>query len=254
MTRPILALEEVTLRFGRLTALEELSFSVERNELVALIGPNGAGKTSVFNCIDGVYSPSYGRIMIDGVELVGGPGRAALRGVGRTFQNLGLFRGLTVLDNLMLGRHLLMKTGFFAGAAWLGRARREEAAHRARVGDIVEVLQLAPHLHTPAQELSFGQRKRVELGRALSMEPRLLLLDEPVSGLAPPDRSDVARYIREARQHRDLAVVVVEHDMGFVLELAERVIVLDAGRCIAAGPPEQIRADPGVIDAYLGPG
>ncbi len=254
MTAPILTLEEVTLRFGSVTALYELSFSVGPGELVALIGPNGAGKTSVFNCIDGVYSPDRGQIRLDGVELVGGPGRAALRGVGRTFQNLGLFRGLTVLDNLMLGRHLLMRTGFLAGAVWTGRARREEAAHRARVAEIVELLRLAPLVHTRASELSFGQQKRVELGRALAMEPRLLLLDEPVSGLAPPDRQEVARYVREARERRDLAVVVVEHDMGFVMDLAERVVVLAAGRCIAAGSPEHIRADPVVVDAYLGPG
>ncbi|MFN2557438.1 MAG: ABC transporter ATP-binding protein [Nitriliruptorales bacterium] len=254
MTAPILTLEEVTLRFGSVTALEGLSFSVGHHELVALIGPNGAGKTSVFNCIDGVYRPDHGRIRVDGVELVGGPGQAAVRGVGRTFQNLGLFRGLTVLDNLMLGRHLLMKTGFFAGAAWIGRARREEAAHRARVWDIVELLHLTPFVHWLVSELSFGWRKRVELGRALVMEPRLLLLDEPVGGLAPPDRHEVARYIREARERRDLAVVVVEHDMGFVMDLAERVIVLDAGRCIAAGSPVQVRTDPTVVDAYLGPG
>lgn len=250
----MLALEEVTLRFGSVTALDQLSFTVGPSELVALIGPNGAGKTSVFNCIDGVYSPDHGRIRLDGVELVGGPGRAAVRGVGRTFQNLGLFRGLTVLENLMLGRHLLMKTGFLAGAAWIGRARREEAAHRARVWDIVELLHLTPFVHRRVSELSFGWRKRVELGRALAMEPRLLLLDEPVGGLAPPDRREFARYMREARERRDLAVVVVEHDMGFVMDLAERVVVLDAGRCIAAGPPVQVRADPAVVDAYLGPG
>ncbi len=254
MNGPILALEDVTLRFGGVTAVDGLSFGVGRDELVALIGPNGAGKTSVFNCIDGVCSPQGGRIRVDGVELVGGPGRAALRGVGRTFQNLGLFGGLSVLDNLLLGRHLLMRTGFVAGAAWGGRARREEAAHRARVADIVELLQLRPYLHTPASALSFGWRKRAELGRALAMEPRLLLLDEPVSGLAPPDRGEIARYIREARQRRELAVVVVEHDMEFVMDLADRVVALESGRCIASGPPDQVRADPAVVDAYLGPG
>jgi branched-chain amino acid transport system ATP-binding protein len=252
MSDPLLGFEDVTLRFGGLTALEGVSFTVGRREMLAIIGPNGAGKTSIFNCLNGVYVPQKGRIRLDGVDLVGRTWQAARLGVARTFQNLGLFSGLTVLDNLMLGRHLQMRTGFLAGALWLGRARREEVEHRARVEEIVELLELEANRHTPAAILPYGVQKRVELGRALAMEPKLLLLDEPVAGMNLEETEDMARYIIEIREHLDLAVILVEHDMAFVMDLADRVVALDFGRVIAEGAPHDVGSNPAVIEAYLG--
>jgi branched-chain amino acid transport system ATP-binding protein len=248
----LLRFEAVTLRFFGLTALREVSFEVQLGELIAVIGPNGAGKTTIFNCINGVYRPQEGRIELRGRQLRGGPVEIARQGVARTFQNLGLFSNLSVLDNLMLGRHLRMRTGFMTGALWLGRARREEAEHRGRVEEVVELLELEQFRHRPVAILPYGIKKRVELGRALAMEPELLLLDEPVAGMSLEEAQDMARYLLEVRRRLGTTMILVEHDMAFVMDLADRVLVLDFGEVIAEGDPESVQRDERVIEAYLG--
>ncbi len=249
----LLRVEDVTLRFGGVVALDGVSFRVEPGELFATIGPNGAGKTSIFNCLNGVYRPQEGRIRFRGEDLLGKkPAAVARLGIGRTFQNLGLFVNLDAVDNLMLGRHLLMRTGFLAGALWWGRARREEVEHRRRVEDIIDLLELQAHRGVPVGMLPYGIQKRVELGRALAMEPALLLLDEPVAGMNLEETEDMVRYILEVRAELDLAMVLVEHDMHVVMDIADRVMALDFGRVIATGEPDAVQRDPAVIEAYLG--
>ena len=248
-----LTVRDVTLRFGGVTALDGVSFDVEPGELLAIIGPNGAGKTSIFNCINGVYRPQAGSIKLGDAELVGrAPAATARLGVARTFQNLGLFVHLSVIDNLMLGRHHLMRTGFLAGAVWWGRARREEIAGRAAVEAVVELLELEAHRHTPAGLLPYGLQKRLELGRALAMEPRLLLLDEPVAGMNLEETEDMARYVLEVRERVGVAIILVEHEMRLVMDLADRVMALDFGTPLATGTPDEVQADDKVIEAYLG--
>jgi branched-chain amino acid transport system ATP-binding protein len=250
---PLLEVTGVTLRFGGVTALSDVSFTVGRDELFAVIGPNGAGKTSIFNCISAVYRPQSGRIVLDGRDLVGlRPVRTAELGVGRTFQNLGLFAHLTLVDNLLLGRHHLMRSGFLAGALWFGKARREEVEHRAKVEEVVDLLELTPYRRDPVGLLPFGIQKRVELGRALALEPKLLLLDEPVAGMNLEETEDMARYILETRRELRLPMILVEHDMQLVMDIADRVLVLDFGEAIATGTPDEVRDDRRVIEAYLG--
>lgn len=250
---PLLEVDGLELRFGGTRAIDDVSFDVQRGELFAIIGPNGAGKTSIFNCISGVYRPQAGTIRFLGDDLIGErPDLIAKRGVARTFQNIELFDNLTVVENLMLGRHQHLDYGVLEGMLYLGRARRAELANRRIVEDIVDFLEIAVHRKFPVGMLPYGVKKRVELGRALAMEPKLLLLDEPVAGMNAEETEDMARFILDIRSELDTAMILVEHDMGLVMDLADRVMVMDFGRRIALGGPKEVQADPAVIKAYLG--
>ena len=250
---PLLHVEGVTLRFGGVSALSDVTFDVFPNELFAIIGPNGAGKTSIFNCLNAVYRPQAGSIRFDGDEMIGKrPAATAALGIARTFQNLGLFVNLNVIDNLMLGRHVLMKTGFLAGALWVGRAKREEIENRERVEEIIELIELGPYRYQPVGMLPYGIQKRIELGRALAMDPKLLLLDEPVGGMNLEETEDMARFILDIREELKIPMILVEHDMGLVMDLADRVLVVDFGTPIALGTPKEVQNHPDVLRAYLG--
>jgi branched-chain amino acid transport system ATP-binding protein len=250
---PILQVDDVHLSFAGIRALRAVSFDVGAGELFAIIGPNGAGKTSLFNCLSGLYRPQRGSIRFLGRQLVGAkPDRIARAGIARTFQNIELFENLTVLDNLMLGRHVHVAYGTPSALLWLGRARREESSHRRMVEDIVDFLEIEPYRRQPVGVLPYGIKKRVELGRALAMEPKLLLLDEPVSGMNVEETEDMARFILDIREELAIALVLVEHDMGVVMDLADRVLALDFGIPIALGTPAEIQHHPDVIRAYLG--
>lgn len=250
---PLLEVEHLSLAFGGVTALADVSFTVQPGELFAVIGPNGAGKTSIFNCLSGVYRPQAGMIRFAGERIDRlHPVAIARRGVARTFQNLALFGDLTVLDNVMLGRHHLMRTGYVAAALWFGRARREELRHRERCEEILELLELEGYRFAHVAALPYGVRKRIELARALAMEPRLLLLDEPVAGMNQEESEDMARYTLEIRRGLGIAVILVEHDMRLVMDLADRVLALDFGRVLSVGAPDEVRGDASVVQAYLG--
>ncbi len=249
----LLQVSGITLRFGGVTAISDVSFSVGQRELVAIIGPNGAGKTSLFNCLNAVYRPQEGSIKLNGVELIGRrPPFTVAQGVGRTFQNIGLFKNLDVVANLMLGRHHLMKGGWLSSLAFGPRTRNQEVLHRRRVEEVMKLLDLHVFRGQPVGLLPYGVQKRMELARALCMEPKLLLLDEPVAGMNATETEDMARYILEIKDQLDISMILVEHDMHMVMDIADRVIVIDFGQKIAEGIPSVVKRDPAVIAAYLG--
>ena len=251
--RPVLELDDVHLSFGGIQALRGVGFEVAADELFAIIGPNGAGKTSLFNCISTVYRPQRGTISFLGTPIERRqPVAMARAGVARMFQNIALFDNLTVLDNLMLGRHTHVGYGTLAAMLWVGRARREELAHRAVVEEIVEFLEIEQYRKQPVGALPLGIKKRVELGRALATEPKLLLLDEPVAGMNVEETEDMARFIVDIGRELSIPMILVEHDMGLVMDLADRVLVLDFGVQVACGPPREVQRDPDVVRAYLG--
>jgi branched-chain amino acid transport system ATP-binding protein len=251
--QPVLTMDDVHLRFAGVRALQGVSFQVWRDELFAIIGPNGAGKSSLFNCISGVYRPQQGEIEFLGRSLLGAhPAAIAAGGVARVFQSIALFESLTVLDNLMLGRHPHVRYGPLAAMLWLRRVRREESRHRQVVENIIEFLEIARYRKQPVGLLPYGIKKRVELGRALAMEPKLLLLDEPVAGMNVEETEDTARFIMDIRAELRVPMVLVEHDMGLVMDLADRVLVLDFGIPVACDSPDVVQRDPNVIRAYLG--
>ncbi len=250
---PVLDVREVSLRFAGIKALDGVSFDVRQGELLAIIGPNGAGKTSLLNCLSGVYRPQMGRITLLGHEIVGEePDEIARLGLARAFQNIALFNNLTVLDNLMLGRHIHIGYGLVAAFWYRGKAKRQEVHHRRIVEDIIDFLEIEPYRKTPVGLLPYGIKKRVEMGRALAMEPKLLLLDEPVSGMNAEEIEDVARFILDIREELGVAMIMVEHEMGVVMDLADRVLVLDFGHQIALAVPAEIQRNQDVIRAYLG--
>ena len=251
---PILEAAQVSLRFGGVRALTDVSFSVERGELFSIIGPNGAGKTSMVNCISGRYRPTEGRVLFEGRDITGlKPNNRAGLGIGRTFQNLALFGHMTVLDNIMVGRHHLLRNTFLTGMVyWLGGAQKEELAHRREVEDIIDFLEIQHIRKAVAGTLPYGLRKRVELARAIALKPKLILLDEPMAGMNLEEKEDMARYIVDLNEEWGMTVIMIEHDMGVVMDISHRVIVLDFGRKIAEGTPDEVMADPHVKRAYLG--
>lgn len=249
----ILDLKNISLSFGGVKALTDISFDVREGEIRAIIGPNGAGKSSMLNVINGVYRPQQGEIIYRGEHRRGmKPYLAARSGIARTFQNIALFKGMTVLDNIMTGRNLKMHANFLLQALHWGPARKEEIAHRRKAEEIIDFLEIQAIRKTPVGRLPYGLQKRVELGRALAAEPRILLLDEPMAGMNVEEKQDMCRFILDINDQFNTTIVLIEHDMGVVMDISDRVVVLDYGRKIGDGTPEVVRSSQDVINAYLG--
>lgn len=249
----LLQVDNISLSFGGVKAISNISFDVKKGEIRAIIGPNGAGKTSMLNVINGFYHPQEGKITFRGKERISmRPHEAVGQGIARTFQNVALFKGMSTLDNIMTGRSELMKKNLFWQMLWHGPALSEEVEHRTRVEDIIDFLEIQHIRRTPVGNLPYGLQKRVELGRALAMEPSLLLLDEPMAGMNLEEKEDMSRFIIEVNQQFGTTIALIEHDMGVVMDLSDRIVVLDYGKKIADGAPEEVRNNQDVIDAYLG--
>ena len=249
----VLELERISLSFGGVKALSGISLDVREHEIRAIIGPNGAGKSSMLNVINGVYHPQEGTIRFRGEVRRGmNPHRAAAQGIARTFQNIALFKGMSVLDNIMTGRNLKMRANFLEQAIHIGRARREELENRHRVEEVIDFLEIQHIRRTPVGRLPYGLQKRVELARALAAEPSLLLLDEPMAGMNVEEKQDMCRFILDVNEQWGTTIVLIEHDMGVVMDISDRVVVLDYGKKIGDGAPENVRSNKAVIDAYLG--
>jgi len=250
----VLEADAVSLRFGGVRALSDVSFAIQRGEIFSIIGPNGAGKTSMVNCVSGRYRPTEGRIRFEGQDVTHlRPNRRAALGIGRTFQNLALFGHMSVLDNVMVGRHNLLGAGFLRGMVyWIGGAQREELEHRREVEEIIDFLEIQHVRKATAGTLSYGLRKRVELARAVALKPRLILLDEPMAGMNLEEKEDMARFIVDLNEEWGMTVLMIEHDMGVVMDISHRIMVLDFGRKIAEGAPDAVLADEHVRRAYLG--
>jgi branched-chain amino acid transport system ATP-binding protein len=249
----LLKVENISLSFGAVKAITDVSFEIREHEILAIIGPNGAGKSSMLNCINGFYHPQEGTVTYRGLKRHDvDPHEAASRGIARTFQNIALFKGMTTLDNIMTGRNLKMKRGLFWQALWAGPAIAEEIEHRRKVEDIIDFLEIQSVRKVPVGRLPYGLQKRVELGRALAAEPTLLLLDEPMAGMNLEEKQDMCRFILDVNDEFGTTICLIEHDMGVVMDISDRVVVLDYGRKIADGAPDVVRKDQAVIDAYLG--
>jgi len=250
------SVENLGISFGGLRAVDDISFSVEEGEIFSIIGPNGSGKTTIFNLISGIYRPSGGKILLNGENLVGKtPDKIAKRGVARTFQNIELFNNATVMDNLMLGRHIHMKTGVFGGAFMFGRyarAAREEIYHRGQVEKIIDFLDLQSVREQLVGSLAYGKRKLVELGRALALEPHLLLLDEPSAGMNTEEKDELTIWIKDIREDYGVTILLIEHDMNMVMDISDRILAINHGRKITLGVPQEVQRHPEVISAYLG--
>ena len=250
----ILAVENLSLAFGGLQVLSNVSFQVSPGEVFAIIGPNGAGKTSILNSISGFYKPSQGRVYFDGEEISHlSPDRRAALGIGRTFQNIALYRGMSVVDNIKLGAHAKLNTGLLSALWYLGRAQREEMALRKKIEtDVIDFLEMEPIRKSAVGTLAYGLQKRVELARALAMEPKILLMDEPVAGMNAEETEDMARFILDIKEERNITIVLIEHDMKVIMDISDRVLVLNFGQTLAEGRPEAVQCHPEVIKAYLG--
>ncbi|MDE5414929.1 ABC transporter ATP-binding protein [Alkalihalobacterium chitinilyticum] len=249
----ILEVQNVSLQFGGVKALNDVSYHIKEGEIFSLIGPNGAGKTSMLNCISGLYRPSNGSIRFKGQEILNmKPYKRTTLGIARAFQNIALFAHMSVLDNLKLGRHTLMKSGLLKGGLYWGSAQKEEVEHRRAVEEVINFLQLQDYRHTPVGTLSYGLQKRVEVGRALALEPELILLDEPMAGMNSSEKEDMSRFILDMHELKKMTVVLIEHDLGVVMDLSDSIAVLDFGKQIGFGTPAEIQNNPEVIKAYIG--